>query len=234
MKYHTVGVFLLWSDKDYENIASTGRMLCIMVITHHGGQCFKVAFGSTTLAFDPISKKSSLSPVKFGADVALISMNHPDFNGVAEVTFGTKEPFVIDGPGEYEVGDVTVRGYGVKTIYDKQDRYNTIYQVMLEGMNILFLGALSSAEIDPKILSELGDVDILFIPVGDGEVLGASAASKLATKFEAHLIIPMHYDKKSLDAFIKEEGGNGAPLDKLTIKKKDVLMKEGEVVVLTQ
>ena len=207
-------------------------ILANMVITHHGGQCFKVVFGGTTLAFDPISKKSSLSPVKFGADVAFVSMNHPDFNGVDEVTFGTKAPFVVDGPGEYEVGDVTVRGYGVKTTYDKKERFNTLYQVTLEGMNILFLGALSTTEIDPKILSELGDVDILFIPVGDGEVLGASAASKLATKFEAHVIIPMHYDKKSLDAFLKEEGSNGAPLDKLTIKKKDVLMKEGEVVVL--
>ena len=39
-----------------------------MVITHHGGQCFKVTFGDLTLVFDPISKGSALSPVRFGAD----------------------------------------------------------------------------------------------------------------------------------------------------------------------
>ncbi len=82
-----------------------------MVITHHGGQCFKVSFGDTTLAFDPISKQSKLGgAVKFGADVALISLRHPNFNGADQVAFGNKEPFVINGPGEYEVGDMTARG----------------------------------------------------------------------------------------------------------------------------
>lgn len=204
-----------------------------MVITYHGGQCFKVTFGNTTLAFDPISKKSSLTPVKFGADVALVSLNHPDFNGVSEVAFGAKQPFVVDGPGEYEIGDVTVRGYGVETMYDKKKHFNTIYQVVLENMNLLFLGALSSSEIDPRILGELGDIDILFIPVGGGDVLDVPAASKLSTKLEARIIIPMHYDQKALTAFLKEEGSeNGKPEDKLTIKKKDVLTKEGEIVVL--
>lgn len=204
-----------------------------MVITHHGGQCFKVSFGDTTIAFDPVSKKSKLSPVKFGADVAFISLNHPDFNGSKEVAFGTKEPFVIHGPGEYEVGDVTARGFGVETIYEKKKRYNTIYQVTLEGINMVFLGALGSEDIDSKILSDLGDIDILFVPIGGGDVLGVPQASKLATKFEAKCIIPMHYDDAAIKAFLKEEGSdNGKAQEKLTIKKKDVSIMEGEVVVL--
>ncbi|MBX2866711.1 MBL fold metallo-hydrolase [Candidatus Kaiserbacteria bacterium] len=207
-----------------------------MVITHHGGQSFKVSFGDTTLAFDPTSKASKTFDVaKFGADVALISMNHPDFNGVQEVTYGSKEPFVVSGPGEYEVGDVTVRGYGVETIYDKEKHFNTIYQVMLEGMNLVFLGALGDAAIDPKILSEFGDIDVLFVPVGGGDVVDVPAASKLATKLEAKVIIPMHYDKKALDAFLKEEGSkNGKPQEKLTLKRKDLSTLSGEIVVLAQ
>lgn len=204
-----------------------------MVITYHGGQCFKVSFGDTTLAFDPISKKSTLSPVKFGSDVAFVSMNHQDFNGTDQVAHGTKQPFIVDGPGEYEVGDVTARGWGVKTTYDKKERFNTIYQVQLENMNMVFLGALGDPEIDPKILGELGDIDILFVPIGGGDVLEVPQASKLATKLEAKCILPMHYDKKALDAFLKEEGGsNGKPQDKLTIKKKDVSAMNTEVVVL--
>lgn len=204
-----------------------------MVITHHGGQCFKVTFGSTTLVFDPISKKSKLDPVKFGADIAFVSLHHPDFNGVAEVTYGSKEPFVVDGPGEYEIGEVTARGYGSKIVYEKKERYNTMYQVTLEGMNLVFLGALGSEAIDSQVLSDLGDIDVLFVPIGGGDVLDVPAASKLATKLEAHCIIPMHYDQKSLDAFLKEEGSdNGKPQEKLTIKKKDVQLMEGEVVVL--
>ena len=121
-----------------------------MVITYHGGQCFKVSFGDTTLAFNPISKKSKLAESKFGSDVAFVSLWHPDFNGVEQVTHGSKEPFQVDGPGEYEIGTVTARGFGVPTNYDKRDAFNTIYQVRLEDMNIVFLGALSSPDIDPK------------------------------------------------------------------------------------
>lgn len=206
-----------------------------MIITYHGGQCFKVSFGDTTLAFDPISKQSKqYDPVKFGADVAFVSLRHPDFNGVEQVAFGNKEPFVVEGPGEYEFGSVTARGFGVKTTYDKEDRYNTIYQVRMEEMNIIFLGALSSPEIDSKILGEFSDIDILFVPVGGGDVLEVPEAAKLATKLEARLVIPMHYDTVALKAFLKEEGKEGLkPVDKLTIKKKDVLVMEGELVVLS-
>jgi len=204
-----------------------------MVITHHGGQCFKVSFGNTTLAFDPISKKSKLTPIKFGSDVAFISMHHPDFDGAEQVAHGNKQPFVIDSPGEYEVGDVTARGYGVSTMYDKKERFNTIYQVKLEEMNMVFLGALGNPEVDPKILSELGDIDILFVPIGGGDVLEVPQAAKLATKLEAKLVIPMHYDAKSLQAFLKEESSqNAKPVDKLTLKRKDVAAMTGEIAVL--
>lgn len=205
-----------------------------MIITHHGGQCFKVSFGSTTLVFDPISKKSKLPSVKFGADVAFISLNHPDFNGAEEVSFGSKVPFVIDGPGEYEVGDVTVRGYGVETQYEQIKRFNTIYQVTLEGIHIVFLGALGNIAIDPQILGEFDDIDILFVPIGGGDVLDVPEASKLATKLEARCIIPMHYTDTALKAFFKEAGVDTVkPMDKLTIKKKDLNEMEGDIVVLS-
>ncbi|MEM9336555.1 MAG: MBL fold metallo-hydrolase [Patescibacteria group bacterium] len=204
-----------------------------MIITYHGGQCFKVVYGDTTVAFDPISKKSKLTPAKFGADVAFISLRHPNFAGAEQVAHGNKQPFVIDGPGEYEIGEVTGRGFGVKTTYDKEERFNTIYQINLEGMNLVFLGALSEPDIDAKILGELGDIDVLFVPIGGGDVLEVPQASKLAVKLEAKLVIPMHYDDKALKAFLKEEGAESTkPQEKLTIKKKDVSVMTGELVVL--
>lgn len=203
-----------------------------MVITYHGRECFKVSFGDTTLAFNPISKKSKLTGAKFGADVAFVSINHPDFNGVEQVTYGDREPFVVKGPGEYEIGDVTARGFGVPTTYEKKPMVNTVYQVRLEGINIVFLGAQSEA-LDAKILEAIDDVDILFVPIGGGDVLDVPAASALGVKLEARLVIPMHYDDKALKAFLKEEGAEGTkPTDKLTIKKKDVSVMSGEIVVL--
>lgn len=204
-----------------------------MVITYHGGQCFKVSFGDTTLAFNPISKKSKLAESKFGSDVAFVSLWHPDYNGVEQVAHSSKQPFVVDGPGEYEIGSVTARGFGVATTYDKQDTFNAIYQVRLEGMNIIFLGALGNPEIDPKILEELGDIDILFVPIGGGDLLEVPQASKLATKLEAKTIIPMQFDAAALKAFLKEQGEESLkPVDKLTLKKKDVNEMNGQVVVL--
>ncbi len=204
-----------------------------MIITYHGGQCFKVSFGDTTIVFDPISKKSKLTPVRFGADVALISLNHPDMNGSEELAYGAKQPFVIDGPGEYEVGEMTARGHGVPTKFEGKDKFNTIYQVTLEGINIVFLGALGNEVIDPQILGELGDIDILFVPIGGGDVLDVPAATKLATKLEARCIIPMHYNDTALKAFFKEEGIEPIkPVEKLTVKKKDLLAMESEIVVL--
>ncbi len=97
---------------------------------------------------------------------------------------------------------------------------------------MVFLGAIGNAEIDPKILGESGDIDILFVPIGGGDVLDVPDASKLAVKLEAKLIIPMHYDQNALKAFLKEIGADGkTPIDKLTIKKKEVSAMEGEVVV---
>lgn len=98
---------------------------------------------------------------------------------------------------------------------------------------MVFLGVLSDPEIDPKILGELGDIDILFLPIGGGDVLEVPQAAKLANKLEAKLVIPMSYDKVALSTFLKEESKEGLKaVDKLTIKRSGVAAMQGEVVVL--
>jgi len=206
-----------------------------MVITYHGGQCFKVSFGSTTLAFDPISKQSKLAaPVKFGADIAFVSTWHADCNGVEQVAYGGKQPFIVDGPGEYEIGEVTARGFETPTELGEAGRPNTVYLVRLEDMQLLFLGALSdSAALDQSILADIPEVDILFLPIGGGVVMDVPQASKLAVKLEAKCVIPMRYDAPALTAFCKEEGiEKTAAQEKLTVKKRDVANMSGEVVIL--
>lgn len=219
-----------------------------MVITYHGGECFKVSFGDTTLAFNPISKDSKLKGTKFGSDIVLMSLMDPDFNGVENASFGDREPFVISGPGEYEVKDVVVSGFASESNYNvpaqagTAKRLNTVYFVTLEGMNLCFLGALATPDLPADAKQALADVDILFAPIGGDGVLDASEAAKLAVKLEPRIIIPMHYgtdagalgEKDALKAFIKEAGEEGTkPIDKLTLKKKDLEGKEGEVVVLS-
>ncbi len=208
-----------------------------MVITYHGLECFKVSLGTLTLAFNPFSKESAkkhgLKEVKFGADIVFVTTKHPDFSGVEQMSYGERVPFVVSGPGEYEVDDLVIRGFGVKTTYAGEEHYTTMYQVTLEGANLLFVGALGEGKLDPQVLGALGEIDIMFVPVGGGDVLDAAGASALGVKLEARVIIPMHYDKETLVAFLKEEGTDTKSQDKLTIRKKDLLTLEGEVVVLS-
>ena len=204
-----------------------------MIITYHGLQCFRVNFGNITLALNPIAKNTKHPTVKFGADVVFVSLQHPHFNGIEQATNNIKETFVIDGPGEYEVGEVTAVGYGTPTAYDKVPRFNTIYRFNLEGMSLVFLGALSEPGIDANIFGELGGAYVLFIPIGGGDILNAQEASKLATKLEAKIIIPMHYDNQALQTFLKEEGSQDVkPIEKLTLKKRDIADLGGQTVVL--
>ena len=212
-----------------------------MVITHHGGQCFKVTFGDFTLVFDPISKGGSLPPVRFGADIALVSRNHPDMNGVAEVTYGDKEPFAITGPGEYEKEGVTIQGFLTKSQYGlpkgMNEAMNTVYAVKLEGMTLVHLGALSDPMLSQEAREAIDDIDVLFVPVGGDGVLSAAEANKLETVLGPRIIVPMHWsgmgEDKALDLFIKEEGGEAEKVEKLTLKKKDALEKDGAIIVIT-
>lgn len=204
-----------------------------MVISYFGGECFKISQGELTLAINPPAKGSRLASAKFGADLAFVSLDHEDFNGVDQATFGERQPFVIRGAGEYEVKGVAVRGFGVPATYGKKETINTIYSISLEGMNLCFMGALSSPEIPAAAKQELDDIDILFVPVGGGEVLEHAQAYKLAVQLGPKVIVPMHYDNASLKAFLKEAGAEGIkPEEKLTVKKKDLDGKQGEVVVL--
>lgn len=202
-----------------------------MVISYLGGECFKVSQGDLTLSFNPPGKGSTLASAKFGADIALVSLDHRDFNGLDNAAFGEREPFAIEGPGEYEVRGVDVRGWGAKASYDGKETINTIYSVGLEGMNLAFLGALSSGDLPLSAKQELDDIDILFVPV---DTLGAAAAHKLVVQLEPKAVVPMHYSDASLKAYLKEAGAEGTKaIERLTLKKKDLEGKSAEIVVLS-
>ena len=207
-----------------------------MIINYFGGEFVKIQFGDTILAFNPISKDSSLKPSKFGADIVLSSINHADFNGADQVTFGEKKPFAITGPGEYEVKGVFIKGFASESGYDGEKRINTIYTVSLEGMNICFLGALNQDALPKEADEGIDGVDILFVPIGGEGVLNASQAYKLAVLIGPKIIIPVHYGdiggKDALKAFLKEAGENPKPEAKLTLKKKDLEGKNADVLVL--
>ena len=204
-----------------------------MIITYHGKQCFKLQVGDTVLAYNPPSKDSKYKSARFGADIVLVSMNHPDFNGAEQTIYGNKKPFIISGPGEYETKGIFVKGFMEKTKYDKKEKINTIYLVSMDNLRICFLGSLNSTDIDAKIKEALSDIDILFVPIGGGEFISPEEALKFSNKLNPGIIIPMDYEQKTLTQFLKEAGIDKIKsVDKITIKKKDTENKEGEIMIL--
>lgn len=206
-----------------------------MIVTYYGKNFFKIQLGERTIAYNPIGKDSKEKGSRFGADIVLSSLRHPDFNGADQCAYGEREPFVISGPGEYEVGGIFIKGFGTETIYNKEKKVNTVFSVMFEGINLCFLGSLASADsLSREVKEGLGEIDVLFAPIGGEDELSASDAYKLTVALEVKVVIPMDYEhaKGSLDTFIKEAGTNVETMEKFTFKKKDLEGKEGAVVVL--
>jgi hypothetical protein len=206
-----------------------------MIITYLGLETFKLQVGDLTLALNPPSKDSSHKVSKFGADITLSSLIHEDMNGGADFFFGEKKPFVIAGPGEYEVKDVFIRGLPGVSEYDGEKMINTIYTIALDNMRVCFLGAQSAKTLEAETKEGIGEVDVLIVPIGGDGVLDSASAYQLAVSLEPKIIIPMHYDKKSLETFLKEGSQQAADMvEKLTIKRKDIDGKEGQIIVVKQ
>jgi hypothetical protein len=205
-----------------------------MIITYFGKQFFKIGQGEMVLAFNPVSKSSKTGiNAHFGSDIALVTTNHPDYNGIEQLSHGERTPFVINGPGDYEIKEIFIKGVLSDALIGGKKYINTIYLFSVDDINIAFLGALSNFEFSKETREAINSPDILFVPIGGNGMLDAKGAAKFASSLEPKIIIPMDYDAGTLKAFLKELGEEKAEVvEKLTLKRKDLENKEGEVIVL--
>ena len=215
-----------------------------MIITYLGKSLVKIQSGETVIALNPGAESDAKRP-KFGADIALVSLHDPSYADTNQVTFGNKIPMVIDGPGEYEIGGMYIKGFQTDTVESqskkgKTDKINTAYSIIIEDVRLAHLGAHGKDSFDAGTLDELRDTDILFLPIGGDMVLDYKAAYKVVTMLEPKIIIPVHYESKDgasspLPRFLKEYGAEQSePVQKLVVKKKDMEGREGDVIVLAQ
>lgn len=206
-----------------------------MVITYYGKQFFKITQGETTIAFNPIAKSAG-GATRFGADLVLSSIHSPAYNGLEQVTYGDREPFIIDGPGDYEAKGIFIKGAMSESDLGGKPHINTIFSLALDGMSVGFLGALSSRNLSTEAREVVGSPDILFVPIGGEGLLAPDDAYKLALSFEPTIIIPMDFGDMKSDAlkrFLKEGGQEDAEIvDKLTLKRKDLEGKNATIIVL--
>ena len=216
-----------------------------MHIIWHGQSFFQLQTSlskgeQTTIAIDPFEETIGLNVPSFTADILLITHDHADHNNKKTIKGA---PFLVDGPGEYEVKEIFVQG--IPSFHDeesgKKRGINTIYTLEVEEMRLCHLGDFGQKELTEDQLEQIGDIDILMIPVGGEFTIDAKGAAHIISQIEPKIVIPMHYALPKLkikldevDKFLKEIGQKSVvPQPKLLIKKKDLPL-ETQVVVLTQ
>lgn len=214
-----------------------------MIATYHGGLFLKLTMGDTTIAINPISKESGKKTTRFGSDICLVSANIPLTNGIDQVDNAGKTPFVISGPGEYEVKGITFKGIESKFKWfegkEQKEKINTSYVFTFDGIKICVLGALTD-KLTADVRDEISTCDLLILPVLDGKdsenkFLSSHDGVVVSNNLEPAIIIPVGYDDKTLPIFLKDSGAVGVmPVEKLTLKKKDLDGKDGVVVTMQE
>ena len=223
-----------------------------MQIIWHGQSCFQTITnqgknGPLIIVIDPFDETLGLRVPKLQADILLVTHDHPDHNNIKVVegnpsTGSGQAPFLISGPGEYDIKGIFIQG--ISSFHDKSKGKtkgkNTCYTIEAEDMKICHLGDLGQGELTEEQMQALGEIDILLIPVGGVFTIDSGDASKIISQIEPKIVIPMHYalpklkvKLEGIEKFLKVMGKKGTePLNKLSIKSKDLPQDETEIIIL--
>ena len=191
------------------------------------------------IVIDPFDESYGLKLPKLQADILLLSHDHKDHSNKSGVSGNY---FLIENPGEYEIKGVSIKG--ISGFHDsssgKERGKVTIFKILAEEIKICHLSDLGQKELTEQQLEEIGEVDILLIPVGGNYTIGAKEASTIINQIEPKVVIPMHYQipklklkLDDLEKFLKIMGSkNPEKLNKLSIKKKELTEDGVKIVVL--
>lgn len=163
-----------------------------MDITWLGHSSFRLNGKTGSLITDPFDGKMvGLKFPSVKADIVTVSHNHDDHNNVKVVNDVKK---VIQGPGEYEIQEISL--IGISSFHDDEKGQkrggNTIFVIEMDGIRLCHLGDLGH-KLEKNQIDLIGDIDVLMIPVGGTYTIDYKEAEEVTRKIEPKLIIPMHY-----------------------------------------
>jgi len=212
-----------------------------MTLKYLGHAAFLIKSKDGKAVTDPFDPSIGLKFPTTEADIVTISHGHQDHNYLKGIS---GEPLVIDYPGEFEKKGIRVTGY--KSYHDKKKGEergeNIMYKIDADEINILHCGDLGAVP-DDDLIDQVGEVDILLVPVGGSFTIGAEEAVSLIKKIEPQIVVPMHYNREGLnekvfselspvDDFLKKMGIDSPQKEsQLTFKKED-MTGEMKVVVM--
>jgi L-ascorbate metabolism protein UlaG (beta-lactamase superfamily) len=165
-----------------------------MKIKWLGHACFLITSeGGLRVITDPYAVGGGIdySPIKETADVVVVSHDHGDHNNVSAVQ---GKPEVVKGSGTKTAKGIRFKG--VATSHDAsqgtQRGSNTIFCFSIDGLNLCHMGDLGHV-LSPGQVTEIGVVDILFVPVGGFFTIDAAMASQVCDQLKPRIAIPMHF-----------------------------------------
>lgn len=212
-----------------------------MDITYLGHSSFRLKGKTASLITDPFDPKFvGLKYPSNEADIVTISHNHNDHNQ-SQLVKGVR--MAVNGPGEYEISGISI--IGIPSFHDakkgEERGKNTIYVFEVDGLRIAHLGDLGEVLSDEQI-SQLGNIDVLMIPVGGEYTIGPKEAVKVVGEVDPYFVIPMHYKVDGLspqfsklepvETFLSECGLTVERIDKFSLKKEDILEDQSAKVIL--
>lgn|GEM_PF-38251 len=145
----------------------------------------------TRVITDPYGQYNGLNyaPISESAEIEIVSHQHGDHCGG---NVGGN-PQVID-----KTGNTTASGIEFKGIASYHDQSggtergdNIIFCFTIDGIKTCHLGDLGHLLSDEQV-QEIGEVDILLIPVGGFFTIDASEATQICDQIKPKVIIPMH------------------------------------------
>lgn len=215
-----------------------------MDISFLGHSSFKIKTKTATVVTDPFDPKMvgyKYSGVE--ADIVTISHEHKDHSALDLVKNVKK---FISGPGEYEISGVSIIGYPSFHDSEKGQKRgkNTIYVLEVEGLRLVHLGDLGHT-LSEDMINNLGDIDVLMIPVGGEFTIGPKEANEMVGKIEPYFVLPMHYQAQGLnsetfaklepvDAFLKESGLSVERAPKFSLKKEDIIGEQNTKIIVLE
>jgi len=187
----------------------------IMRLVWHMHSCFEIN-DMATLVMDPHDGRSiGVKPPSLKADVVTISHDHFDHNAVRVIK------------GEYvmvrDVSPRSVKGIAIRGITAFHDDVNgekrgkmNIFHCTLNGVRFCHLGDLGHMLSDDQI-KELGEIDVLFVPVGGVFTIDGAQAQQLVRAIGPKVAIPMHFRVGGLSMSIQNADGflRGLPEEKV-------------------
>ena len=182
-----------------------------MEISWLGHSCFRIKGSHATVITDPYSPSVGYSLGKPTARIVTVSHQHPGHSYVQGIG---GEPRQVTGPGEYEISGVLITG--VATFHDNEGGRkrgkNTVYLIEVDEVSVCHLGDLGHV-LTAEQVEEIGNVDVLLLPVGGVSTINAPIAAEVVRQLEPKVVVPMHYKTPALswelepvERFLKEIG----------------------------